>query len=127
MQTRRTVADAGVSDYHAEHLVLQQSMRVLPLKHNNVACEEAEGISTSATCEQSELICAAPGLTRQADLSALVHAAATCSRLAIHTQALLVGDHLTPVTNGRVKSLVTCHVKDRLMEVEAQSGRAITS
>ena len=102
-------------------------MRVLPLKYNYVACEEVEGISTSATCEQSELICAAPGLTRQTDLSALVHAAATGSSLTTHKRALLVGDHITPVINGRVKSLVTYREEDQLTEVQAQNGSAITS
>ena len=124
MQTRRTVADAGVSDYHAEHLVLQHSMRVLPSKHNNVACKEVQEISSLATCEQFELICAAPGLTRHADLSALVHAAATCSGLAIHTHALLEGDHTTLVTNDRVKSSSTYYDEDQLMK--AQNGGAIT-
>ena len=54
-------------------------------------------------------------------------AAATGSSLATHKRALVVGDHITPVINGRVKSLVTYREEDQLTEAQAQNGGAIAS
>ena len=117
MQTFRDITDASTPDYYAEHLLPQCSMQALPSSYTPTLQEEE--ILALVTC-------AAPALTRQTDLSALVRVAATCSGSAIHTHALLAGDHIT-VANGRVKSVVTCHDEDQLMEVKAPNGGAITS
>jgi len=117
VQTFRDITDASTPDYYAEHLLPQCSMQALPSSYTPTLQEEE--ILALVTC-------AAPALTRQTDLSALVRVAATCSGSAIHTHALLAGDHIT-VANGRVKSVVTCHDEDQLMEVKAPNGGAITS
>ena len=69
----------------------------------------------------------APGLIMHADLSVLVRTAATGSSLTTHKRVLFIGDHIIPVIDGRVKSLVTYREEDRLTEVQAQNGGAIAS
>ena len=121
VQTHRAITNAAEPDY-AEHLVLQLPMQASPSKH--ISERKVQEISSLATCEQSELICAAPGLTRRADLGALVRVAATCSGSAIHTHVLLEGDHTTLVTNDRIKSSSTYYDVDQL--IKAHNGGAIT-
>ncbi len=124
VQTHRAITNAGGPDYQAEHLVLKLSMQASPSKHICAPAREVQEISSVATCGQSELIFATPGLTRQADLSALIRVAATFSGSAIHTHALLEGDHTTLVTKDRAKTSSTYYDEDQL--IKAQNGGAIT-
>ena len=104
VQTHKAIYNAAESDY-AEHVVLKLSMQASPSKH--ICTRKVQEVSSSATCEQSELICAAPGSTKRTDLGALVRVAVACSGSAIHTHALLEGDHTLLVTNDRAKSSST--------------------
>ena len=122
-QTHRDLTQSSAPNYYAELLLQQSSMPASPFEYARKLQQEED--DSAIACAQSELICAAPGLTKQADLSVLVRAAAASSASAIHARVLLVGDHIIPVTNGRVKSLVTD--EDHLMEMQAQNGGAISS
>ena len=121
MQIHRDLAQSGTPHYYAEHLLQQSSMLASSFKHTRKLQQEEEVLAIEA-CVRST-----PGSIRHADLSALVRAAATGSSLTTHKRVLLVGDHIAPVINGRVKSLVTCHDEDQLMEVRAQNGGAVSS
>ena len=109
MQTHQDLAQSGAPNYYAEHLLQQSSS----FKHTRKLQQEEE-VSAIEACVQST-----PGSIRHADLSALVRAAAASSGSAIHTHALLHGDHVTPLTNGRIKSSITQPDEGQVTEAQA--------